>query len=80
MDINLGVTRATDHADRRADTIVKSLGAVEQRLEDLSDKKANRSEIVLARDLDKILGKQVGEWEQRWERGGKGRGGEEKGR
>eukprot|EP00197_Chlamydomonas_leiostraca_P010077 CAMPEP_0202877566 /NCGR_PEP_ID=MMETSP1391-20130828/30868_1 /ASSEMBLY_ACC=CAM_ASM_000867 /TAXON_ID=1034604 /ORGANISM="Chlamydomonas leiostraca, Strain SAG 11-49" /LENGTH=594 /DNA_ID=CAMNT_0049559623 /DNA_START=91 /DNA_END=1871 /DNA_ORIENTATION=+ len=54
-DVNAGVARAIDHADRRADNIIKSIGAMEERVEELNDAKANRADVVLAVDLDALL-------------------------
>jgi len=54
-DVNVAVSRAIDHADRRADNIIKSIGAMEERVEVLNDLKANKSDVVMTTDLEALL-------------------------
>ncbi|GAX79813.1 hypothetical protein CEUSTIGMA_g7253.t1 [Chlamydomonas eustigma] len=54
-DVNTAVSRAIDHADRRADNIIKSIGAMEGRVEELNDVKANKSDVVMTTDLEALL-------------------------
>ncbi len=54
-DVNVAVSRAIDHADRRADNIIKSIGAMEERVEELNDVKANKSDVVMTTDLEALL-------------------------
>ena len=54
-DVNVAVSRSIDHADRRADNIVKSIGAMEDRVEELNGTKANKCDVVMTTDLESLL-------------------------
>ncbi|KAG2498621.1 hypothetical protein HYH03_003368 [Edaphochlamys debaryana] len=54
-DVELGVARAIDHADRRGDGLLKAIAGVEARLEALADSTPNRGEVVLTCDLEGLL-------------------------
>ncbi|KAG2446925.1 hypothetical protein HYH02_008080 [Chlamydomonas schloesseri] len=54
-DVELGVARAIEHADRRGDNLLKAIAGVEARLESLADSTPNKGEVVLTSDLEALL-------------------------
>lgn len=54
-DVSVAASRAIDHADRRADNIVKSIASMEDRVEELNGNKANKCDVVLTSDLEALL-------------------------
>uniref|UniRef100_A0A7R9YUQ3 Uncharacterized protein n=1 Tax=Chlamydomonas euryale TaxID=1486919 RepID=A0A7R9YUQ3_9CHLO len=55
LDIGNGVQRAIDHADKRSDNVIRSIGALEERVEELHDVKANKCDVVLSSDIGVLL-------------------------
>ncbi|KAF5836642.1 hypothetical protein DUNSADRAFT_5636 [Dunaliella salina] len=58
-DVNVATSRAVDHADRRSDSIMKSIGAMEERVEGLNDVKANKVDVVMVADLATLMKEQA---------------------
>jgi len=58
-DVNVATSRAVDHADRRSDSIMKSIGAMEERIEGLNEVKANKVDVVMVADLATLMAEQA---------------------
>lgn len=49
------MARAADHAERRADNIIKAIAGVEKRIEALAEETPHKSEVVMTADLEALL-------------------------
>lgn len=55
QDVETAVARAADHAERRADNIIKAIAGVEKRIEALAEETPHKSEVVMTADLEALL-------------------------